>query len=344
MSKAFESSLDTQNFAIIDGYAKAVSVLSRFHTPLCSISGGSDSDIVLDVIHNVDEKKKVRYFWIDTGLEYCATKEHLNDLEKKYGITIERIKACKPIPACCKEYGQPFLSKYVSEQIMRLQMHGFQWEDKPLPELLEKYPNCKIALQWWCNAYYSPERGIVKMSRFSIGRNSWLKEFMIANPPNFRISNKCCDYAKKKPAKLLIQKYDADLEIIGVRKAEGGIRSASYKTCFSESRSKGCNSYRPVFWYTDSDKKAYEEFYGIQHSRCYTEYGMKRTGCVGCPYNPKVMEELEIIRKHEPKLYTAAQNIFGDSYEYTRKYRKFQKMMKKKAKESKGEYECLNFY
>ena len=78
--------------------------------------------------------------------------------------------------------------------------------------------------------------------------------------------------------------YDADLEIIGVRKAEGGIRSASYKTCFSESKSKGCNSYRPVFWYTDSDKKAYEEFYGIQHSRCYTEYGLKRTGCVGCPY------------------------------------------------------------
>ena len=64
MSKAFESSLDTQNFAIIDGYAKAVSVLSRSHTPLCSISGGSDSDIVLDVIQNVDEKKKVHYFWI----------------------------------------------------------------------------------------------------------------------------------------------------------------------------------------------------------------------------------------------------------------------------------------
>ena len=107
MSKAFEASLDTQNFAIIDGYAKAVSVLSRSHTPLCSISGGSDSDIVLDVIQNVDEKKKVRYFWIDTGLEYRATKEHLDDLEKKYGIEIERIKACKPIPVCCKEYGQP---------------------------------------------------------------------------------------------------------------------------------------------------------------------------------------------------------------------------------------------
>ena len=153
--------------------------------------------------------------------------------------------------------------------------------------------------------------------------------------PTSKISNKCCEYAKKKPAKLLIKQLDADLEIIGVRKAEGGIRSASYKTCFSESKTKGCNSYRPVFWYTDSDKKAYEEFYNIQHSRCYTEYGLKRTGCVGCPYNPKVTEELEIIKKFEPNLYTAAVNIFGDSYEYTRKYREFQKMMKQKAKEQK---------
>lgn len=126
MSKAFENSLDTQNFTIVDGYAKAVSVLSRSYTPLCSISGGSDSDIVLDIIHNVDEKKNVRYFWIDTGLEYQATKEHLDYLENKYGIEIERVKACTPIPTCCKEYGQPFLSKYVSEQIMRLQLHGFQ--------------------------------------------------------------------------------------------------------------------------------------------------------------------------------------------------------------------------
>ena len=135
MSKAFESSLDTQNFAIIDGYAKAVSVLSRSHTPLCSISGGSDSDIVLDVIQNVDEKKKVHYFWIDTGLEYRATKEHLDYLEKKYDITIERIKACKPIPACCKEYGQPFLSKYVSEQIISVGGQALAGTAQEVPEL-----------------------------------------------------------------------------------------------------------------------------------------------------------------------------------------------------------------
>ena len=117
--------------------------------------------------------------------------------------------------------------------------------------------------------------------------------------------------------------------------AEGGIRSANYKTCFSESKSKGCNTYRQIFWYTDSDKRDYEKFYEIEHSRCYTEYGLKRTGCVGCPFSKHINEELAVIEKHEPDLYKAAMHIFGKSYEYTAKYREFQKMMKSKEKEER---------
>lgn len=326
---------DKENYNIYTSFCKARRLLIKSFSPICSISGGADSDIVLDLIHKVDEDKKVTYFWIDTGLEYLAAKEHLTELEKKYGIEIQRIKPTKPIPTCVKEYGVPFLSKYVSEQMMRLQAHNFQWEDEPLEVLLKKYPKCKIALQWWSNAYYTPENGVQKMSRFSISRNKWLKEFIIQNPPDFPISNKCCEYAKKMPAKRFIKEMEADLEITGIRKAEGGIRSANYKTCFSESKSKGCNTYRPIFWYTDSDKHDYEKFYDVTHSRCYTEYGLKRTGCVGCPFSKHINEELKIIQKYEPKLYTAAVNIFGKSYEYTVKYREFQKMMKSKEKEER---------
>lgn len=60
-------------------------------------------------------------------MEYVATKEHIAFLEQKYDITIERVKPEKSIPTCVKQYGVPFLSKYVSEQMMRLQSHGFQW-------------------------------------------------------------------------------------------------------------------------------------------------------------------------------------------------------------------------
>ena len=225
--------------------------------------------------------------------------------------------------------------------MMRLQKHNFQWEDEPLEVLLKKYPKCKTALQWWCNARYSDENGVQQMSRFSINRNRFLKEFIMQNPPDFPISNKCCEYAKKQPAKKFIKETDTDLEITGIRKSEGGIRSANYKTCFSNSKSKGCDTYRPLFWYTDGDKKAYEEHFEIQHSRCYTEYGLKRTGCVGCPFNKHINEELEIIKVNEPELYKAAVNIFGKSYEYTRKYREFVKMMKAKEKEEKKHDELL---
>ena len=326
---------DNGNYNIYTSFCKARRLLIQSFSPICSISGGADSDIVLDIIHSVDEDKKVTYFWIDTGLEYTATKEHLDYFEQKYGIEIQRIKPTKPIPTCVKEYGVPFLSKYVSEQMMRLQKHNFQWEDESLEVLLKKYPKCKIALQWWCGEYYTAENGVQKMSRFSINRNRFLKEFIMQNPPDFPISNKCCEYAKKKPAKHFIKEMGADLEITGIRKSEGGIRSANYKTCFSESKSKGCNTYRPIFWYTDSDKKDYEQMFDIHHSRCYTEYGLKRTGCVGCPFSKHINEELAVIEKYEPDLYKAAMHIFGQSYEYTRKYREFQKMMKAKEKEWK---------
>ena len=79
----------------------------------------------------------------------------------------------------------------------------------------------------------------------------------------------------------------------------------------------------------------YEEHFGVTHSRCYTEYGLKRTGCVGCPFSPRISEELAVIREHEPKLYRAAMFVFGKSYEYTKKYREFQKMMNQKVKEEK---------
>jgi len=72
-------------------------------------------------------------------------------------------------------------------------------------------------------------------------------------------------------------------------------------------------------------EEEYINRYGVQTSDCYTKYGMQRTGCAGCPFGSRFEEELEIIKIHEPKLCVAANNIFGQSYEYTRAYREFKK-------------------
>lgn len=79
-----------------------------YYTTSCSISGGFDSHIVLDLIHKVDEDGKIIYFWIDTGLEYSARKEHLDYLEQKFDITIESVKPDKPIPTCVEAVWRSF--------------------------------------------------------------------------------------------------------------------------------------------------------------------------------------------------------------------------------------------
>lgn len=318
------------NLIISDAITKADSVInnSKYNKIMCSISGGSDSDIMLDIIYSVDIDKKVDYVWFDTGLEYKATKNHLFYLEYKYGIKIQRERAIKPIPISVKEYGQPFLSKYVSTHIERLQKVGFNWQDEPFEVLMELYPHSIGSLKWWCNK--NKETFLLKNpsdpSKFDINRYKYLKQFLISNPPSFKISSKCCEWAKKKPSIEYVKKNDLDLTIIGVRKNEGGIRSSAYKNCYSI-KENGVDQYRPLFWFTNSDKEEYEKLFNIKHSDCYCRYGYKRTGCVCCPYGSSLNYELDVIRIEEPYLYMAATTIFKDSYEYTKKYRKFVKDM-----------------
>ena len=299
--------------------------LKKYKKILCSVSGGSDSDILVDLCQRVDEERKIDYVFFDTGLEYQATKDHLDMLEKKYKIKIKRVKAQKPVPISCRDYGQPFLSKQVSEWIERLQRHNFRWEDEPFLKLYKRYPKCKAALRWWCNDFKKNKNG--RESSFNINYNKYLKEFMIKNPPKFKISNKCCYYSKKEVARIYREKNGYDLNIYGVRKAEGGARGRAYKTCFSSKAD--CDEYRPLFWYLNETKKRYEEHYDIVHSICYSKYGLRRTGCAGCPFGKNFEEEIKKMSLFEIKLYKAVNNIFCDTYNYTREYRKFQLEMKK---------------
>lgn len=322
------------NTTIFDSFVKANSLVNtdKFKRIVVSVSGGSDSDLIVDIISKV--APNAEYIFFDTGLEYIASKEHLAYLETKYGIEIKRLRPKCPIPSAVKTVGQPFISKPVSEFMERLQNNNFKWVDKSYEELIQEYPNCSSALKWWCN---DKGRGM-DTSFFNINRNKYLKEFIIENPPTFKISNKCCDLAKKQTAHQYI--HSEDLNIIGVRKAEGGAR-IRYSSCTSLSEEK--NEYRPIFWYKQQDKNDYEEFADIKHSRCYTEYGLKRTGCAGCPFGRDFEFELTVLKEHEPLLYKAVCNIFRESYEYTRKYREFRKLKEEQEKVNKANYQTTIF-
>lgn len=330
MSESMRARLDQEvvllapSMEIMDVLSKANTELDRHERVMASISGGADSDVVLDVLYKLDYDGKVTYVYFGTGLEYDATKRHLDELEQKYGIKIERVKPSMPIPTCCKKYGVPFWNKRVSELIYRLQKHGFKWEDKPFDVLIQEYPRCRAALRWWCNEYPKRENG--SESSLNIAYTPFLKEWMMLNPPP-KISAKCCQKAKKEPAEKYEKEHDFDMVCIGVRKAEKGPRSMYYKNCFTRNI-EGADDYRPIFWLTDKDKQEYKEHYCLRYSDCYEVWGMDRTGCPGCPYGKFFEQELEFMQKYEPKFYKAALKIFGPSYEYTRGYLKFREEMK----------------
>lgn len=313
-----------KNETIVNNYIKAWNIINKdkYKKIMVSISGGADSDIILDICYRCDKYDKCEYVWFDTGLEYDATKEHLDYLEDKYGIEIKRERAIKPIPISCREYGQPFLSKFVSDMIGRLQRHGFQWENDTYENLIVKYPKCKGAIAWWTNHRDTADFGY---SRFNIDYNKFLKEFIIENPPKFRISDKCCKYAKKEVSKQCVKQNGYDLVVTGIRKAEGGIRSGQYKSCFMEDLEY--DTYMPIFWYKKQDREQYEQYFDIIHSRCYTEYGFKRTGCACCPFGfyGGLKNELKEAKQYEPKLHKAVCNVFKDSYQYTKEFEKFKK-------------------
>lgn len=313
--------LNDSELIIADAIGTAKNRIESHKNTSVSISGGSDSDIVLDIVSKQDNKN-IFFVYFNTGLEYQATRDHIKFLEKKYGITIITERPKMSIPLCVKKYGQPFISKRASEMISRLQKHSFKWEDKPFEELYKEYPHCKSALKWWCNCYDS--------HTLNINNNKFLKEFLIDNPPEFQISNLCCHFAKKVVVADFNKMHNIDLNINGIRKSEGGIRSVRYTSCFSEAKDKdeGYDTYRPIFWFNNKTKRVYEKENNIIHSECYRVYGLERTGCAGCPFGKDFEKELRILEKYEPKLYKAAVNIFRDSYNYTRMYKEYVKLKK----------------
>lgn len=311
--------IECGNLAVADMAQKCEAVFATHGRAHVGVSGGADSDVMLDLCERVRVVApiEITYDFIDTGLEYRATKNHITWLEGRYGVTIARTHAAETIPACVKRYGQPFVSKMVSLHMGILQSHGFEWEDGTPAALGARYPGIPAStLKWWCDAYETRHGA---MSSYCVGRNRWLKEWVMERPPTFRISAKCCTRAKKLTKQRVLAEGGFDLDMYGTRRAEGGVRALSGK-CFDAGK---VDAYRPLFWLTNADRDFYDRAFGIRHSDCYGLWGLARTGCVGCPFNRRVQADLDVVARFEPGMAKAARTLFAESYEYTMGYEEY---------------------
>lgn len=253
---------------------------------------------------------------------------------------------CRPkvnIVRATRMCGIPFISKIMSRGLSDWQKKGIplsvtkeyeQAVDKAAKrkELKERYPKCERVLNFLCccNSVGEPRIN----NQLVINSSKYMRDFIEEYPPDFKISEKCCDYCKKQVAHNIQKEYE--MIITGERRAEGGVRTALRKdntaSCFTETAS-GQFRLRPLYYVSDKDKAWYKEHYKIKYSDAYEVYGLTRTGCCGCPISYKAIDDLELIRPYEPNVVKAAWNIFGKSYLYRQKYNEYKE--KRKAAENK---------
>lgn len=346
---------DRPDYADFDAPAKFMAIQSiiakrlREHPKaICSYSGGSDSDIMIDIIERTRKVFKslppVKYVFFNTGLEMKATKDHVKETAQKYGVEIEEVRPAISIVQASRKYGIPFVSKIMSSGLSEWQKKGIPLsvadeyanaEDKAEKrnELRDRYPKCESVINFLCccNSSGEPRPNI----QLVINSSKYMLDFIKENPPEFRISADCCNYCKKQIAHKVQKSYE--MIITGERRDEGGMRSVPRKDstamCFTETGS-GQFRLRPLYYVSDKDKEWYKNEYGIRYSDAYEVYGLTRTGCCGCPISYKAVADLEKIRPYEPNVVKAAWAIFGDSYRYRTEYNAYKE--KRKALDAAG--------
>lgn len=335
--------------------------LTQHPNAICSYSGGSDSDIMIDLIERTRKMfndacgrevlKPVKYVFFNTGLEMKATKDHVKATAEKYGVEIEECRPKISIVKASREYGIPFLNKHFSQRLNDYQNKNVPMsiideyekaEDKAVTfqKFVRCYPKSKSLIHFLLN---TDRNGVQHFNQLGFQSEKYLREYMEKYPPDFQISAKCCDYCKKQLAHRIQKGFD--MVITGERMAEGGVRTTNNQMletnplntmCFFE-QSNGQYRFRPLFYVSDKDKAWYKEHYGIRYSDAYEVYGLTRTGCCGCPISFKAVDDLEKIRPYEPNVVKAAWNIFGDSYRYRQKYNEYKAKRREEEKRNKDQ-------
>ena len=81
---------------------------------------------------------------------------------------------------------------------------------------------------------------------------------MLKHGLDFKVSNKCCKFAKKIHLKFFEKEFKPELLITGIRKSEGGIRARTYNQCFID-RGNNMSLWLPIIWWKDDFLESYKK-------------------------------------------------------------------------------------
>ena len=266
------------------------------HNAYISFSGGKDSTILHHLIDIALPGNKIPRVFINTGIEYLDVVKFVRTLAEKD----ERIHIVSPsqsIRKVLEEHGYPFKSKIHSKKLDQYQ-RGFS-----NPSIIEYITSVRI----------NNEGKIVKP--FHTCPKSLLHQF--DEDYKLKISEKCCDYLKKKPASKWMKENNKKVIITGMRNSEGGARSNI--NCITTKNNK-LEKFHPLIVVSDEWENWFIEEHNIKLCELYyPPYNFYRTGCKGCPFALELQEQLDVMKELLPNEYKQCENLWKPVYEEYRR-------------------------
>lgn len=248
-----------------------------------SFSGGKDSTVLLHMVREI--YPNVEAVFVDTGLEYPELKEFVKSTNNVLWIKPEI-----PFNKIIEKYGYLVISKEISNVVQGA-----------------KKDTNNTRYQRLQGTFINPKTG--ELSNYNCSKYKYLLE------APFNISDKCCDYIKKKPAKLY-DKQSGKKPILGLMANESTKRKKDYlKT--------GCNAFekenpqsQPMGFWKEQDVLQYLKEFNIPYASIYGDIvevdgklettGEKRTGCMFCMFGVHLEKEpnrFQRMAQTHPKQY-----------------------------------------
>lgn len=192
---------DRPDYADFDSPAKFEAIKSiiakrliEHPNAICSYSGGSDSDIMLDLIERTRamfELPPIKYVFFNTGLEMKATRDHVKCVAEKYGVEIEERRPEINIVRATRKYGIPFVSKIMSGGLS-------EWQKKEVPlSIADEYDQAEDNQIIFRGMNDDRQREKLKSITFPLGYI-----------PFWRLDYNKKQFSGLKPIKGLIDDYD----------------------------------------------------------------------------------------------------------------------------------------
>ena len=254
-----------------------------------SFSGGKDSTVLHYLIDEALPGNKIPRVYINTGIEFNATISFVNQLSD----TDNRIQTVAPsvnIKKVLEQYGYPFKNKLFSHNLHIYQNNGITANVKRFVEN-NKY-GCSKQLQY-CFKETLP----------------------------FSVSEKCCDKIKKIPSLKWAKENNKSINIIGIRKAEGGARNLhSNCTVFKDKQCKTLERFSPLLPVSNDFIEWYISARNIKLCDLYYEpYNFYRQGCKGSPYSLDLQHQLDVMEKYLPSEKKQCEILWKPVYEEYRR-------------------------